>query len=183
MELPKKRESLKKMALIELKETLEREENLLKNIRLINKLKDKGESIRQFRDQVKNEIEYRKGLDDIQSSIGKLSISDQETHAQKLCEFEKSPAKERYKPFSTLNKTMKINPDSKIYKIVEDCKPYVKPTKLIPLPESMDILKKQEDRVKEEMVKIHFNRLLIQEGEDDCSSSDSEKSTEPDENE
>lgn len=66
----------------------------------------------------------------------------------KLCEFEKAPEKDRYKPFTTLNKCIEIKPDRKVFKTMEDCKLEKKPTKLISLYESMNLQKQQEERAK-----------------------------------
>ncbi|KAG5884632.1 hypothetical protein JTB14_023826 [Gonioctena quinquepunctata] len=168
----RKPENLKRMLLIELNEILEREQKLLRNGNLMNKLPDKGESIKKFFTQVEDEIKFRQSLDLIQDSMNKISISEQDKHVQKMCDLEKSPEKDRYKPFATLNKVKNVPPDSKIFKIMEDCNQSNKPTKLILLPESMDILKKQEERVKNEQVRIRFNRLMREAEDND----DSEKS-------
>ncbi|KAJ8933015.1 hypothetical protein NQ314_014253 [Rhamnusium bicolor] len=174
----KKTENLKKMSLIQLKEILHRENTLLKNNKLINNLADKGESIKGFRDKVEMEVKYREELKNIEKSMNKLSTCDNENekHVQKLCEIEKTPEKERYKPFSTLNTIKEVKSDSKIFKIMEDCTHCNKPTKLILLPESIDILKKQDERVKEEQVRVRHKRILdkLQEYEEYESGSDSE---------
>lgn len=116
---------------------------------MIEKLPDKGESIKQFHKLVENEIKFKENVDTLECSLNQLSVlDDTEQHIKKLCEFDKSPVKERYKPFATLNKTIEIQPERKVFKVVEDCKLETKPTKLIPLMESMDIMKKQEDRIK-----------------------------------
>lgn len=95
-----------------------------------------------------------------------------------MCEFEKTLEKERYKPFATLNKTIEIKPDRKVFKTIEDCKFDNKPAKLIPLVESLNILKQQEEKIKvslslnnrnfysaslifqEEQVKLRYERLM-----------------------
>nr|XP_023015490.1 uncharacterized protein LOC111504987 [Leptinotarsa decemlineata] len=176
----RKPENLKKLPLIDLREILEREKKLLANKSVINKLPDKGESIRVFLTRVENEIKYRHSLDSIQDSLSKISITEPDKHIRKLCEIEKRPEKDRYKPFSTLNKVKEVPPNSKIFKLIEDCTASNNPTKLILLPESMNILIKQEERVKEEQRKIRYNRLLHQAEESDESSneSDSEENSE-----
>lgn len=110
-------------------------------------MSDKGESIKNFRDKVEKEIRFREDLQDIEASVKKLTLND-DKHVQKLCEIEKIPDKERYKPFATLNKVKEIQPNSKIFKIMEDCVQCNKPTKLISLLESIDILKKQDEKIK-----------------------------------
>lgn len=85
----------------------------------------------------------------MESCVKNLSVlDDTEKHVKKICEFEKTDEKGRYKPFATLNKTIEIKPDRKVFKIIEDCKFDNKPTKLIPLVESMNILKQQEEKIK-----------------------------------
>lgn len=101
-----------------------------------------------FRDKVEKEIRYREDFHNIEASVKRLSLNDNDKHVQKLCEIEKIPEKERYKPSATLNKVQEVQPNSKIFKIMEDCVQCNKPTKLILLPESIDILKKQDERVK-----------------------------------
>ncbi|CAG9838242.1 unnamed protein product [Diabrotica balteata] len=155
----RKPEELKKMSLIQLKEILSREESLLKNKSIISKLSDKGESIKKFHEQVKYEIKYREEMADLEISISTLQISESDKHVQKLCELEKSPGKERYKPFSTLNTTKEIHTDRKVFKTMEDWSKCNKPTKLIPLAESMEILKQQDEKIKEEQIKFK-HRLL-----------------------
>lgn len=110
---------------------------------------DKGDSIKAFLDLVQKEVQYRQDLSGLEESVKQLSLeNDLPKHDLKLCGFEKTPKKERYKPFATLNKTIEIKPDRRVFNYVEDCKIHEKPTKLIPLSESLTILKKQEERVK-----------------------------------
>ncbi|XP_018571277.1 uncharacterized protein LOC108910973 [Anoplophora glabripennis] len=174
----KKREDLSKINLIQLREILQRENALLKNNALIGRLPDKGESIKSFRDKVEKEIIFRKNLDDIEATINKLSLSENERHIQKLCEIEKIPVKERYKPFSTLNKAKEVQPDSKVFKIMEDCAHCNKPTKLIPLSESIDILKKQDERIREEQLKARHRRIFEKLRELDENQANEEKNSE-----
>lgn len=88
-------------------------------------------------------------MTDLEESVNKLSIlDDTQKHIKKLCEVERSSEKDRYKPFSTLNKTIEIQPDRKVFKNMEDCKVNEKPIKLIPLPESLNIMKEQEEKLK-----------------------------------
>lgn len=95
-----------------------------------------------------------------------------------MCEFEKTLERDRYKPFATLNKTIEIKPDRKVFKTIEDCKFDNKPAKLISLAESLNILKHQEEKIKvglspndknfhstslifqEEQVKLRYDRLM-----------------------
>lgn len=65
----------------------------------------------------------------------------------KLCEFEKT-AKDRYKPFATLNKSIEIKSERKVFKVMEDCKLDNKPTKLISLFESLNIQRQQDESLK-----------------------------------
>lgn len=116
---------------------------------IIKNLPDRGESINKFREIVENEIKYREQITNLEQSVNSLSlVEDSQKHVTKLCDLERHIEKDRYKPFSTLNKSIEIKPNRKVFKCMEDCKLDNKPTKMIPLPESMEILKQQEERVK-----------------------------------
>lgn len=98
---------------------------------VIDKLPDKGEFIKLFRDEVQSEILYREQLLQIEESTNKLSLLDsdiEEKHTKKICDIEKCSQVERYKPFATLKTTKDIKEDSKIFKIMEDCRPQSNPT-------------------------------------------------------
>lgn len=82
-------------------------------------------------------------------------LEETDKHIQKVCEFDKA-AKERYKPSSTLNKTIIIQPERKVFTTIEDCNLDPKPAKLIPLMESMNIMKLQEDRVKVKLLTLSW---------------------------
>ncbi|XP_056638777.1 uncharacterized protein LOC130446498 [Diorhabda sublineata] len=166
-------ENIKKMNLIQLKEVLQREDTLLKNKSILSKLPDRGESVRKFHEQVKNEIKYREDLSDLEHSISALKLSETDKHVQKICEMEKTPKKERYKPFSTLNNTKQVHTNRNVFKTMEDWSKCNKPTKLISLVESIEILKHQDEVIKEEQVKLK-HRLLVRQLENE----DSEKSDE-----
>ncbi|CAH1110761.1 unnamed protein product [Psylliodes chrysocephalus] len=165
--------SIKKMDVIQLREVLAREESLLKNKLIMSKLPDKGNSIKKFYECVKQEIQNRENLADINAGLQKLNISEADKHVQKICGLETNPKKERYKPFSTLNKIQEIHTDRKVFKTMEDWSKCNKPTKLILLSESLEILKQQDEKVKEQ-VKIKQGLLFNSNEEDD--STDSEKS-------
>ncbi|CAH1965076.1 unnamed protein product [Acanthoscelides obtectus] len=150
---------LKNMTLVELRESLQRENAILKNKKLIDKLRDKGASIEKFRDRIAAEINYREGLE-IQDAMSNLDIADCQ-HVKHICEIEKrTSGTERYKPSSTLCHTKEINPQSKAVKLIEDCRSSQQPSKLIPLEESLCILKQQEERVKEEQTKVRQESLM-----------------------
>lgn len=123
----------------------------------MEKLPDKGESIREFHKLLESEIKIREQINNLGNSVKKLSVLDEtEKHIQKLCEIEKRPEKDRYKPFATLNKTIEIKPNRKVFKVIEDCKLENHPTKLIPLCQSLRVLKQQEERVKVCLSKVKF---------------------------
>ncbi|KAJ8983889.1 hypothetical protein NQ317_000925 [Molorchus minor] len=151
-------EDLGKLSMIELKDILHRENELLKNSKLINKLPDKGESIKLFRARVEKEIEFRDELGEIEESFSNLPLGDK--HEQKLYCMETAPRKERYKPFATLNKTLEVPPESNAFKLMEDCSRTNKPVQMINLPESIEILKEQDEKVKEEQMRAREKRLI-----------------------
>nr|CAI5846097.1 unnamed protein product [Callosobruchus analis] len=155
-----KAQMLKKMSLVELKESLERENKILMNKKLIDKLPDKGISIEKFRDQILAEIQYQQKLQDVQDRISNLNTNDCQ-HVQHICEVEKRTSiTERYKPSSTLCHFKEINPNSRAIKLIEDCGISQKPSKLIPLKESLCILKQQEERFKEQQTKVRREFIL-----------------------
>ncbi|VEN55052.1 unnamed protein product [Callosobruchus maculatus] len=155
-----KAQKLKKMTLVELRESLQRENKILMNKKLIDKLPDKGKSIEKFRDQIVAEIQYREKLEDVQSKLNNLN-TDECQHVQHICEIEKRTSViERYKPSATLCHSKEINPNSTAIRLIEDCGASQKPSKLIPLEESLCIQKQQEERFKEEQTKIRQESLL-----------------------
>lgn len=135
---------------------------------MLTNLPDKGESVRKFRDLLETEIKNREQIVDLEQSVTNLCLlTDAQKHVQKICKFEKKPQKDRYKPFATLNKTIEIKPERKVFKVMEDCKLENHPTKLLQLPESMDILKQQEERIKVcfFLVRVLFANISFQEGQ------------------
>ncbi|XP_044256371.1 uncharacterized protein LOC123006165 [Tribolium madens] len=135
---PKHKENLTKLSLEELEEIYEREKNILKNKKLVDKLPDKGKQLEQKLKEIKKEIDVKRSLQDIEGSMKTMSIDStkesvlNEKHVQHLCNMEKTPEKERYKPFSTL-----AHEDNKSKERHQN------PTQLIPLAESISLLVEQ----------------------------------------
>ncbi|CAG9859964.1 unnamed protein product [Phyllotreta striolata] len=178
----RKSENLRKMTLIQLKEVSAREEALLKNKSLLSKLPDKGAAIKTFYNKVLEEIRAKEDLAAVEMSLQNLNISDSDKHTQKICGIEASPAKERYKPWYTLNSTKDIHTDRKVFRAMEDWSKCNKPTKLIPLSESLDLLKEQEEKVKQEQFKVKRRHLFeLNDESDDSGSSTGEEIDEIDE--
>ncbi|CAH0562031.1 unnamed protein product [Brassicogethes aeneus] len=172
---------LTQLSMLELKDLLDRENKLVNNRKLFAKLPDKGESVIRFRDKIQEEINNRNEICNIEQSLNKLSLDvnfcNKDKHIQKLCTIENKPDKERYKPFSTLNKQSEHKVDTS--KFIED--PFFdKTTKLVNLPESLNILSQQEERVKSEQYKSKFERelekILQQEGGEKTESETEESS-------
>lgn len=115
---------------------------------MLSRLTDQGEAIKVLYDLLQQEVNFRKELATVETHFQNLAISNADKHTQRLCSIEKKPEAERYKPFSTLNNVKEVKKGSKIFNIMEDCKENIKPTQLIPLQESLNIQKEQEDRVR-----------------------------------
>ncbi|RZB41084.1 GCOM2 domain containing protein [Asbolus verrucosus] len=124
-----------------LEELYERQNNILKNRKIIDKLPDKGKQLKEKLDQVKKELELRQDIKELEQNMNMLTINNESTdvlkekHVQYICSIEKSPKKERYKPFSTLVKEK------------EHREKTTKPTQLIPLAESITLLAEQANKL------------------------------------
>lgn len=71
-----KKPDLMSRSLIDLREMLERENKLLANERFLARLKDKGEKIRQFRDEIERAIQIKQSLEETESFLAKLSLGE-----------------------------------------------------------------------------------------------------------
>jgi len=71
-----KKENLMNKPLIDLREMLERENKLLANKKFIEKLKDKGEKVKRFRDEIERVIKIKESVEETESFLAKLSIGD-----------------------------------------------------------------------------------------------------------
>ncbi|EFA11130.1 uncharacterized protein Polr2M [Tribolium castaneum] len=158
MDTVKHKENLTKLSLEELEEIYEREQNILKNKKLVSKLPDKGKQLEQKLEEIKKEIDLKRSLRDIEGSLKTLTIDSSkapvlnEKHVQHLCSMEKSPEKERYKPFSTLAH--------------EDKSKNQKPTQLIPLAESITLLVEQANTLPVPDAKVIIEGAESEEEED-----------------
>lgn len=106
---------------------------------LVKQLPDQGKQLQDKLNKVEKELKLRRDLKDLEGNLKTLSISSEkfevlkEKHIQYVCNIEKSPEKERYKPFSTL--------------VHKDEKKGDKPTQLIPLVESITLLAEQATKL------------------------------------
>lgn len=71
-----KKPDLMSRSLIDLREMLERENKLLANERFLARLKDKGEKIRQFRDEIERAIQIKQSLEETESFLARLSLGE-----------------------------------------------------------------------------------------------------------
>ncbi|CAH1377759.1 unnamed protein product [Tenebrio molitor] len=143
--------NLAKLSLEELEELYERQNNILKNKKIVQHLPDKGKQLQQKLETVEKEIELRKDVKKLEKSMKALAIGSlneeiaKENHVQHMCSIEKSPTKDRYKPFSTLQKEDKTKSE--------------KPTQLIPLRESITLLTEQANKLTIEKARINIEEL------------------------
>lgn len=71
-----KKPNLMARPLIDLHEMLERENKLLANRRFIERLKDKGEKIRRFRDEIERAIQIKQSMEETESFLARLSLGE-----------------------------------------------------------------------------------------------------------
>ena len=71
-----KKPDLMARPLIDLREMLERENKLLANVRFIERLKDRGEKIRRFRDEIERAIKIRQSMEETESFLARLSLGE-----------------------------------------------------------------------------------------------------------
>ncbi|KAF5290420.1 hypothetical protein FQR65_LT11597 [Abscondita terminalis] len=158
--------NLTKNTLPELKELLERQNALLRNRKLLEQLKDKGESARQLREKIEKEITVRSNLEKVEKSLGELTITDtekqsssKEQHVVYVCSREKPSDNTRYRPHRTLMHTKQDSSTKKSPKkfveVTSAYEPYLihQPTQCIPLSQSLIIQQEQARKVTEEQTK------------------------------
>lgn len=71
-----KKPNLMSRPLIDLREMLERENKLLANARFVARLKDKGEKIRRFRDEIERAIKIKQSLEETETFLARLSLGE-----------------------------------------------------------------------------------------------------------
>lgn len=116
----------------------------------MRKLPDKGESIIKFRDKVEAEIKHRESVEALEASFATLSVNVDlpvDKHTEKMFVMEK-PEKKRFIPGLTLQKEYHPKAGHDSSKFIEDAKYFNKQTQRLSLPESVGILKKQDERTK-----------------------------------
>lgn len=71
-----KKPNLMARPLIDLREMLERENKLLANKRFIERLKDKGEKIRRFRDEIDCAIQIKQSMEETETFLARLNLGE-----------------------------------------------------------------------------------------------------------
>lgn len=71
-----KKPNLMARPLIDLREMLARENKLLANRRFVERLKDKGEKIRRFRDEIERAIKIKQSMEETESFLARLSLGE-----------------------------------------------------------------------------------------------------------
>lgn len=130
--------------------------------KLLQLLKDKGESVIQLHDKILKEIQHRKDLINLEETLSNLTLACndsvnaeflKEKHVEYVCSKEKPIDDSRYRPHRTLVHKQPTSSPGKSPKTPQDVtaasepKLIHEPTKLIPLPESLAIENEQAHRI------------------------------------
>ncbi|KAK5643524.1 hypothetical protein RI129_007369 [Pyrocoelia pectoralis] len=161
--------NLSKKTIPELKELLDRQKAIIQNKKLVEKLKDKGESVQLLCDKLEKEIQHRNDLENIVASFSNVRIgceTEMDKHAKYVCSKDKQVEDSRYRPHRTLiaNERKSLDQSPKKHVDVSSAfEPYLfyKPTQCVSLPESLEIQQQHSRKITEERTKKFLERLRI----------------------